>query len=123
SAAVRTNYVNQLYVQETALNVRGSNADTETSGVVINLVPKDGGNRFNGTVAGGGSNGSLQSNNLTDDLIARGVSTPPKVKKIYDIGASLGGPIKRDRLWFYTAHRKWESQQTAPGNYYNETHG
>ena len=35
----------------------------------------------------------------------------------------MGGPIKKDRLWFFTAHRWWGSQEYAPGNFYNKTQG
>ena len=62
-----------------------------------------------------------QSGNLDDALIARGVSTSPKLKTLYDYGFAVGGPIKKDRLWFFTAHRWWGTQSDAAGLYFNKT--
>jgi carboxypeptidase family protein len=42
---------------------------------------------------------------------------------VYDYGGGFGGPIKRDKLWFYTAHRWWGSQEWAAGKFYNKTQG
>ena len=47
------------------------------------------------------------------------MTTPPKVKKVYDAGGGIGGPIRSDRLWFFTAHRWWGTQNTVPNSYYS----
>jgi hypothetical protein len=65
----------------------------------------------------------LQSSNYSSDLASRGLLQAPSVKKIWDLGGSLGGPIKKDTLWFMTAHRSWGAQEYAAGNYFNATHG
>ena len=44
AAGNRTNYVNQMAVAETAIQMRGMGAEFETGGVQINVVPKEGGN-------------------------------------------------------------------------------
>jgi hypothetical protein len=116
-------YINQAAVQEIVLETSGMSADTESGGAQLNVVPKDGGNTFKGSFNINGTNGNLQSSNLTDALRARGLTTVSEVKKIWDIGGGLGGPIKRDTLWFYTAFRKWGSQEYAAGSFYNKTQG
>jgi hypothetical protein len=60
------------------------------------------------------------SRNLSDELRARGLTRSNAVKKIYDVGFAGGGPIKKDRLWFYSAHRWWSSEEELAGIYYNK---
>src|SRR5262249_29846922 len=43
------------------------------------------------------------------------------LKRVYDVGAALGGPIKRDTLWFFTAHRWWGGEEYQTGVFYNAT--
>ena len=115
--------INRLSSEEVNVQVGGITAESETGGVRINVVPKEGGNRFSGSFVLDGTTGAFQSQNVGDDLRARGVTGSPYVKRVYNAGGSLGGPIKQDTLWFFTAHRKWETQQWLPGKYYNATQG
>jgi hypothetical protein len=98
-------------------------AETETAGVQMNAVPKDGGNTFHGYLFGNGTGSSLQGSNLNEELRARGLTNVPTVRKIYDASGSLGGPVRRDRLWVFTAHRWWGASEYAPGNYFDKTPG
>src|SRR5262245_27184040 len=78
----------------------GSNpAEAETGGVRINLVPREGGNTVKGSFFTNGMNRKFQSDNMDDELAAAGLKAPNKVKLQYDIAATLGGPIKRDKIW------------------------
>src|ERR1700730_6258155 len=116
-------FVDQNDVQEIVLLTSGIGADTDTSGVQVNVVPKSGGNTFRGNFLITGVNDKFQSGNLTPELQARGLNTTASVKQIYDVGGGFGGPVKKDKLWFYTAHRWWGSQENAPGNFYSKTQG
>jgi hypothetical protein len=111
---------NQMLIQEITLETSGQGAATETAGVQVNLIPKEGGNSFKGAFTTAYTS-DLQSENLDDALRARGLSTAPTTKKIYDYGFAVGGPVKRDRLWFFTAHRWWGAGAFASGNYFNTT--
>ena len=115
--------INQADAQEVVLEVAGMSAEAETSGVHVNVVPKTGGNTFKGYFFTSGNTGAMQQSNLTDELRARGLNTVTDLKRVYDVGGGLGGPLKRDKLWFYTAHRSWGSQTWAAGNFYNKTQG
>ena len=44
-----------------------------------------------------------------------------RIKRFRDNGGAFGGPIVRDRLWFYTAHRYWGTQKYIQGTYYNKS--
>jgi hypothetical protein len=116
-------YVDQNDVQEMVLETSGMVAETDTGGVQVNVVPKAGGNTFAGNVTLTGANDSFQASNLTDSLRARGITNTNTLKKVYDVGGGFGGAIKKDKLWFYTSHRWWASQEYAPGSFYNKTQG
>jgi hypothetical protein len=121
SAQNRQTQINQAFVQEMTLLTSGIGAESQTGGVQINIVPREGGNAFKLYVNGTGTGSALQNSNIDDELRQRGVTTAPKVKKVWDFGGGFGGPIKRDALWFYTAHRYWGNEEIVPGNYFNLT--
>ncbi len=123
AAGNRTNYVNQMAVAEQTIQTGGYGAEAETGGVQINVVPRDGGNKYSGSTFTNGTSGKFQSNNLDDKLRGQGITTSPNVKNIYDLGVGAGGPLKQDKLWFYTAHRRWGTKNTVPGMYFNATPG
>jgi len=104
-------------VQEMSLETAGLSAESELGGIRTNIVPKDGGNRFKGGLFGAFTNDNFQSDNLTDELKARGLTAAPVVRKIYDVNPSIGGPIQKDRLWFFGSFRTWSSQSTVAGIY------
>jgi len=113
--------INDLIAQEVTLTTDGMSAEQETGGIMTNVVPRDGGNRFSLFSNNSFANGDFQSTNTTDELKRRGLATPPSVKRIYDTGAGVGGPIVRDKLWFYGAFRRWVAEQEQAGLYYNLT--
>jgi hypothetical protein len=105
--------VNMGGVQELAVDYASGPADFENGGVRVNAIPKEGGNIFSGSMFVGGmkggppdnsSNGWMQANNLTQDLIDRGLVVPTDIRKVWDINPGMGGPIKKDKLWFYAAY-------------------
>ena len=108
-------------IQEVALEVGGTSAESPNGGLRTNVIPKEGGNTFSGSFSGAFTNDALQANNLDDDLRARGLTLAPQVDEIYDINPAFGGPIARDRLWFWGSYRKQNSQQTVPGMFFNLT--
>jgi hypothetical protein len=112
---------NPLAVQEVTLETSGVSAESGVGGLNVNMVPKDGGNLFAGAFSGDFSNGSMQGSNLTDTLKARGLTRTNSIRRIYDVGVGFGGPIRRDRLWFFTAHRAQAAVEEKAGIYFNKT--
>ena len=107
-------------IEEIGLKVGVNPAENETGGVLVNLIPKDGGNTFRGRFFGNFTHGALQVSNLDDDLRARGLTAANRAKRLYDINPALGGPIAADRLWFYAAYRHMLNEQYIAGTVYNK---
>jgi hypothetical protein len=108
-------------VQEMVMYTSGITADSNADGAIVNMIPKEGGNQFAGSVSGLFSNDSLMSDNLSDELIARGMKSVNRLNYIYDAGFTLGGPIKKDRLWFFGSFREWGNKRQAANKFYNAT--
>jgi hypothetical protein len=93
--------------QELVYQTGAHSAEIPNGGVVMNLVPKEGGNSFSGTVYAQYIDGQMVSSNLSDTLRARGLSTTTEIDKIWDVNPAYGGPVRRDRLWFFATFRHW----------------
>jgi hypothetical protein len=102
---------------EIVMNYSANTADVETGGVRVNMVPREGGNKFSGFLLGNFSHPDLQSNNIDDDLIRRGL--PPnsanRVSKMWRVSPTIGGPIKRDKAWFFSGHTSNRTDSFANG--------
>jgi Carboxypeptidase regulatory-like domain/TonB-dependent Receptor Plug Domain len=99
-------YHNEAMTQEAVYMTSGGNSETMTGGVNLNLVPKDGGNRFSGGAKYAKSPADWQGDNLSDELISKGVRAVDKVANFYELNIEQGGPILKDKLWFFGAYRK-----------------
>jgi hypothetical protein len=113
-------YFDPTGAEEVSIQLGGNSAEFELGGVQVNLVPKAGGNNYRGYAFGTFTNDKFNSTAVPDDLKARGLPTIGAVDHVYDISGSLGGPIRQNKLWFFSAHRWWGNSQFVPGLYYNK---
>ena len=97
------------------------NAEHEIGGTRANIIPKEGGNIFRGTLYGNFTGDKLQGNNLDAALIARGLTSVNTNNKIWDFNPNVGGRVIADKLWFYTAFRHWGINNNIAGLYTNLT--
>ena len=97
--------VNSGTVEELAMDTAGASAEAESSGVRVNIIPRQGGNRFSGNNTFTYASDALQGANLNDKLRARGAGNPAKTIHNWDINPALGGPIKQDRAWFFFSYQ------------------
>lgn len=113
---------NQATFAEVVIETSGVGADRDTGGMQLNVIQRDGGNRFSGGLGFSYSGPAFESDNVTAELQARGLTSANVggLKKYRDITPSVGGPIVRDRLWFFAAARDGVNQQLQQGNYYNK---
>jgi hypothetical protein len=109
-------------IEEIVLVLGGGSAEYEMGGVNINVIPKTGSNSFHGGFFGNYSGHALQSNNLTAGLRAQGLSSVNSVKKLYDDDGSFGGPLRKDKLWFFIADRYWGSYTYIANSYFAKYH-
>jgi hypothetical protein len=109
-----------LLYDEVDVQISGQGADAVSLGVTSNSIPRSGGNKFSGTLFANGSSPALQSNNLTPRLQALGLTSVTAIKTLYDVNGSFGGPLIRDRLWFYGTERYQTNQTWAAGSYYSQ---
>jgi Carboxypeptidase regulatory-like domain len=101
--------------EEIQVLISGGLGEAENGGPAINMVPKTGGNRFNGSAFYSGAGDWAMSNNLDDQLRSYGISQPPTLRSNWDASGSLGGPIKKDQLWFYGQVRQWATANVVDG--------
>jgi hypothetical protein len=99
-------YYNYDNFEEIQVSTAGQDIKQPTGGMGLNLVVKRGTNKFKGGFRGYFDNDNMESANVPDELRAAGV-TPDKAdhnKQISDYGFDLGGPIIRDKAWFYGSY-------------------
>jgi len=112
--------LNPAGTQEVVLDTASGDAEYAVGGVRINRVPREGSNTFNATFFGAFANGGMQGSNLTQRLRDRGVQTPDSINTNWEANVGFGGPIRRDKFWFYFAARKMRSSMYAAGLYWNK---
>jgi len=119
-----TSYLmNPATVQETAVETGGVSAESNSAGIAMNLVPKEGGNNITLMASGLYSGESLHGDNLNDELRRRGVTNTTKVLNVYDANGAIGGPIRRNRVWFFAATRFAGNKNRVNDVYFNSTRG
>ena len=109
--------------QEVTMITSGGLGEIETAGLTMNIVPKQGGNRFSGLAFVSGFSKGMQSDNFTAELRARGATQPTPVYRVYDVNTSAGGPIVKDRLWYYGTFRVQGQRQDTQNVFYNQNAG
>jgi hypothetical protein len=115
SGGVSSYVYDAVGVEEVAVRVGGGLGETDTGGPIMNLIPRSGGNVFEGTaflsLAGDWSRGD----NLNDQLRGFGLTETPGIIQAHDASLAIGGPILRDRLWFYGQYRNLDTQTAVEG--------
>jgi hypothetical protein len=114
--------------QELQLGADGNDASAAVPGVQLNAVIKSGGNTFKGDVYYDYENRHLQGHNVTDELRQKGVTEGTRILLYRDPNFSMGGPIKRDKFWFFGSFRDQRTGVTVdgfpvenPGGFFFET--
>ena len=74
-------YHNDGAYQEMVYQISSGSAETQTPGVSINMIPREGGNRYSSSFIGIYSNDGLQSTNFSEELRARGLTAPARLDR------------------------------------------
>jgi hypothetical protein len=110
-------YFNEAMFEEISYQTSAINAEVSAGGVRANMIPRDGGNQYKGTMFFSGANKGLQSDNSVDARAA-GLTAPDSLNKVWDFNVSEGGPIRKDKLWFFTAYRDWGVYQYIANSFF-----
>jgi hypothetical protein len=109
--------------QEISMTTSGGMGEAEVGGPSFSIVPKTGGNSFKGSVYASNVTSGMVGDNYTDELKARGLTTPGKLYKLWDYNVGVGGPISKDKVWFFFQFRDEGSHRTVPGLFANANMG
>ena len=108
---------------EVQVSISGGLGEADRGAPTFNIIPKTGGNTFSGNFFGNLAGQWGQSSNIDDRLLALGFADAPALVKNWDSNFSLGGPIKRDRLWFFFNTRTTGNYQETQNQYANRNAG
>jgi hypothetical protein len=129
-------YWNDGSFQEISYVTGADSAEMGQGGMRVNMVPKDGGNEFHGVFFANMAPNTWSSDNCNSPGVGQpcarselygDLTYNPNNKltnvavldKIWDINPSFGGPIARDKVWFYATYRYWGVNKTVAGSFYN----
>jgi hypothetical protein len=101
----------------------GNAAEIETGGVRVNMIPKEGANTFSGQFFATGTWSGLQANNLDQALKDAGLRDPTVVDQVWSVAGNIGGPIAKDKLWFFAGHTSQRAFIFPTGIYQGTTPG
>ncbi len=104
-------YFNFDSFEQISVTNGGGDVSVQSSGLSINLVTKSGSNVFKGSVVGTFQNANTQNNNVSEDQFKRGTTgflSGAPIKKIYNVSGEYGGPLVRNRVWWWAAADRQE---------------
>jgi hypothetical protein len=108
---------------EIAVTTSGGLGEAEVGGPAMNIVPRTGGNTFKEYFFSSVSGSGLQGSNFDDALAAAGLRAPGAQNRLWDVSGSVGGPFKKDSIWFFTTLRHRGSYTDVPNMFYNANAG
>jgi Carboxypeptidase regulatory-like domain len=112
-------YMNDQAVQELTYSTGSESAEIQSSGIRVNSVPKDGGNRFSGSLLFTGRGSSLQADNRSDTVKAAGITIAGTAYD-WQINPSFGGPLVKDKLWFYGTYLYQDHKIYVPSAHFSD---
>jgi hypothetical protein len=104
---------------EITFTTPGAAGEVETAGLVLNIVPRSGGNTRRGSFFASGTGEKLQGDNLTKTLKDQGVMAATPLTKVYDFSGTFGGAIERDRIWYFVNAHIGGNTKDSASVYYN----
>ncbi len=105
--------------QEVVTTTSGGLGEAEVGGPTLSIIPKSGGNSIKGAAYLSGVSKGMVGSNYSDELRAAGLTTPGKLLKQWDFTFGIGGPIKKDRLWYYVTARDEGQHRSIPNVFPN----
>jgi hypothetical protein len=103
-------------IQEVQVQGVGASAEFgNIQGAVFNVVTRQGGNRFSYDTSYYGQTSSLTSQPVLLQVRGTPNFTGYERDRYRDFTTNLGGPVHRDRLWFFTGYQYLRDYDSQPG--------
>lgn len=108
--------------EEVFIGVQGQSAEMPNPGVQTQFVAKSGGNQFRGEYYADFNSNAMQGSNIPDSVIASGIRPHSnEMERYYDTSIGAGGPIRRDRLWWFGSYRRQTVAVAQPQFQFDKT--
>jgi Carboxypeptidase regulatory-like domain len=115
-------YFDYSSLEEVFMGTTGQGAEMPNPGVQSQFVAKSGGNQFSGEYYLDWYNNAMQGTNIPDDIIARGIREHSnEMDRYYDTAINVGGPIKKDKIWWFGTYRKQFNAVGQPAFLFDKT--
>lgn len=105
--------------QEVVTTTSGGLGEVEVGGPSLSIIPKSGGNTLKGAAYLSGVSKGMVGSNYSEELRAAGLNTPGKLLKQWDFTFGIGGPIMKDRIWYYVTARDEGQHRSIPNIFPN----
>src|SRR5262245_26615470 len=105
--------------QEVVTTTSGGLGESEVGGPSLSIIPKSGGNTVRGAAYISGVPKAWVNSNYTPELQALGLTVPGKLLKQWDFTGGVGGPIMKDRIWYYVTARDEGQYRSIPNIFPN----
>ncbi|MCA1652077.1 MAG: carboxypeptidase-like regulatory domain-containing protein, partial [Acidobacteria bacterium] len=118
--------------EEVFLGTAGQGAEMPTPGVQSQFLGKSGGNKFQGEIYLDYENNDMQGSNLEGNIPEKWVYNPTtntggirlgsnEIQGYRDFNVNVGGPIRRDKVWWYFSYRDQKNQVAQPNFRFDKT--
>ena len=107
-------YFDYYSIEEFTTTAAGADVEMTAPGSLVMMTMKSGGNEFSGMFHGDYEHESFVGENTDADLEARGYTGNPNLL-FFETHADLGGPIVRDRAWFYAFYNHFRIDKAVSG--------
>jgi hypothetical protein len=115
-------YFDYASLEEAFLGTSGQGAEMPNPGVQSQFLAKSGGNMFSGEGYLDWYNNSLQGSNIPTDVIARGIREGGnEIDRYYDWALQAGGPVVKDKMWWFGTYRTQFNAVAQPQFRFDET--
>jgi hypothetical protein len=121
-------YFDYASLEEAFLGTSGQTAEMPNPGVQSQFIARSGGNQFSGEYYVDWYNNALQGSNIPDEYTApTAFNNSPirehsnEIDRYYDTAINVGGPIKRDKIWWFGTYRTQFNAIQQPNFQFDKT--